>query len=449
MAEVLEYQPPPPRPIRTAGPLALLILINLFNYVDRQVLAAIEKPISEQFNATQAMMGWLVTAFLLVYMVFAPLFGWWADRFSKWKLIGFSMILQSLASGGSGLAQTYVVLLIMRCAVGIGEAAWGPAAPSLLSDMYPVERRGKILSFFYAAIPVGSALGYAVGGMMIHLTGQWQWAFYVLMPPGVLIGIACFFFKDPPRAVGYVAPTQASAKAYVDLFRIPSFSIACIGMTLMTFALGGIAFWMPRYLQVDRGLGTNSTIIFGGIAAASGLVATIVGGAIGDKLRKRFSGSYFYVSAAGMLLGFPLFLWLLSVPNGAWHGPLPYAWGILFAAIFCLFLNTGPGNAILANVAPTNVRSRAFALNIFVIHLFGDAISPPLIGAIADHSKTAASSGIGVGFFWVSIMMAVGGAVWWSGARFLEKDTIKANLVEAAPGRAFEVMPKPATMVAP
>ncbi len=411
----------------------LLILINVFNYVDRQVLAAVQLPIGQEFGATKTMMGWLLTGFLLVYMVFAPAFGWWADRYSKWKLIGFSMVLQSLASGGSGLAHGYVTLLLMRCAVGIGEAAWGPAAPALLSQMYPVEKRGKILALFYAAIPFGSALGYIVGGAMLSLTHNWRWAFYVLMPPGVLIGLICFFMKDPPRpAVDVVKASRPDPKRYLTLLKIPSYSINCAAMTFMTFAIGGIAFWMPEYLKVDRGLSEQqSTSVFGIVAALAGIVATLTGGIIGDKLRKRFPGSYFHVSAIGLILGMPLVMLLMITP-------FPYAWGILFAAVFCLFLNTGPGNAILANVVPESLRSGGFALNIFIIHLLGDAISPPVIGWIADHNKTATSSGLGMGFVIVSIMLGIGGVVAWFGARHLAEDTRRATVADA--DRGFDVV---------
>jgi hypothetical protein len=136
-----------------------------------------------------------------------------------------------------------------------------------------------------------------------------------------------------------------------------------------------------------------------------------------------------------MMVGFPLFLLMLVTP-------FPACWLVIFGAVFCLFLNTGPGNTILANVVPAHVRGSAFALNIFMVHLLGDAISPPLIGTIADHSKTATSSGLGTGFFWTSIMMALGGIVWWCGARFLEADTRKANAAPVTPvGVTPTVMP--------
>src|SRR2546421_6237319 len=163
-----------PSPRTAAGPtgvaqgartaLALLLGINLFNYIDRYLLAAVEpKVCSDLLGAATkenlARMGSLVTVFTVSYMLAAPLFGWLADRISRWFLAGAAVIVWSLASGGAGLGHTFSTLLIMRLFIGIGEAGYGPAAPTIISDMYPVERRGQVLAWFYMAIPVGSALG--------------------------------------------------------------------------------------------------------------------------------------------------------------------------------------------------------------------------------------------------------------------------------------------------
>lgn len=146
---------------RGLGMLLLLLAMNMLNYVDRYVLAAVEPTVQRQMlpdnpNA-RAKMGLLSTAFMVSYMVAAPLFGWLAERRSRWLLIALGVGLWSLASGASGLAVTFAVLLATRCLVGVGEAAYGPAAPAIISDFYPLAWRGKVLSWFYVAIPVGSA----------------------------------------------------------------------------------------------------------------------------------------------------------------------------------------------------------------------------------------------------------------------------------------------------
>jgi MFS family permease len=395
--------------------LALLLAINLFNYVDRQVLAAVEVSIEKTFHVSQAKMGWAATVFLLSYMVIAPIFGFMADRVSRWLLVGIGVLLWSLASGGTGLAATFGILLLTRCFVGVGEAAYGPVAPTILSDLYPVKMRGQIMSWFYLAIPVGSALGYVLGGAIATKYG-WRAAFYAVVPPGLLLGALALFMKDPRRGASEPAPIRKPSFAdYTVLLKTKSYVINTLGMAAMTFAIGGIGFWMPRYIFVYRGYGTlahvNST--FGAITVVSGLFATLLGGWAGDRFRKKHGGAYFLVSGAAMLLGFPLLLATL-------HTPFPYAWILVFLSVFCLFFNTGPTNAILANVTHPAIRATGFALNIFVIHLLGDAVSPPLIGWMSDRW------GMNTAFTVVSIMILIGGILWLYGAKFLEEDTRRA-----------------------
>lgn len=411
--------------------VGLLLAINLFNYIDRYVLAAVSPAVSKEFFAdgdphAHSKMGLLATAFLISYMVVAPVFGWLADRGNRWTIVAIGVILWSLASGGSGLATFWLMMLIMRIFVGIGEAAYGPTAPTLLSDLFPVERRGAILAWFYVAIPVGSALGYVLGGMVIQFT-SWHWAFLLTLPPGIILGVICFMMKDPPKGgTDGVQAHKATAADYLALAKIPSYVLCVLGMTAFTFAVGGMSFWMPTYLHEFRGeadLG-KVNLIFGGITVVAGLAATLLGGWLADKLRTRFSGSYFLVSGAGMLLGFPFFLASL-------YAPMPWAYVLIFAAIFLLFLSTGPSNAIIANVTHPSVRATAFAACIFIIHALGDAISPWIIGAITDGTKspTNPKGDMTLGFLLVGAMILLSGVLWMWGSRYLKRDT------EAAPNR--------------
>ena len=418
---------------RTA--LLLLLVINMFNYIDRQVLAAVEPEIRRQLlpdeepGSAKFKMGLLSTAFLITYMVIAPLFGWLAERSSRWALVGIGVLLWSLASGASGLdwpvglGAAFWLLLLTRCFVGVGEGAYGPVAPTMISDLYPIRERGRVLAWFYAAIPVGGALGYAFGEIVVGKVGgpdAWRWAFYLVVPPGLLLGILCFMMREPPRGhsdLGEVGSLRkASIQDYLALFRIPSYVLDTLGMTAMTFAIGGLAYWMPDYLEEKNApglLGIGPRTTFGIITVLSGLLATILGGIAGDRLRGRFPGSYFLVSGGAMLFGFPMMLLFLYVP-------FPAAWLFAFLAVFALFFNTGPTNTILANVTHPSVRASAFALNILIIHALGDAISPPVIGYIAGKTDMT------VGFIVVSTFMMLGGVLWLWGARYLERDTALA-----------------------
>jgi MFS family permease len=434
----------------------LLLAINLFNYIDRQVLAAVEPEIERELltkeSGTTSVLGIRVTlgpkfwmgclsmAFLVSYMVLAPLFGWLADRTSRWLLVGIGVVLWSLASGASGLdwglpvVGAYWALLVTRCFVGVGEGAYGPVAPTMISDLYPIQQRGRVLAWFYMAIPVGGALGYAFGEVVSQAPQLgWRWAFYLVVPPGLALGVLCFFMREPPRGQADAAPAgtvrRPSRADYLGLLRIPSYVLNTLGMAAMTFAIGGMAWWMPAFLE-ERQVAAVGQIgprtFFGVLTAVAGLMATLLGGLAGDALRSRFPGSYFLVSGMAMALGCPMVLLVLWTP-------FPLAWVFVFLAVFCLFFNTGPTNTILANVTHPSIRASAFALNIFFIHLFGDVSSPPIIGLMAD----AAGGSLDPGFVLMSVLMLVGGALWLCGARFLERDTALApTRVAVGPGDA-------------
>lgn len=436
--------------------LLLLLFINLFNYIDRQVVAAVVPQVKEAFfgkdgvsnDATlnamldwcqsqlgfkpeNAVVGMLSMAFMVVYMLGAPVFGKLAERYSRWMLIGIGVILWSMASGASGLATGFIVLLVTRCFVGIGEAAYGPVAPAVIADLYPVKVRGRVLAWFYMAIPVGSALGYVIGdavarsgiGTWSHgIFGigaeSWRWAFFVVVVPGLLLGLLSFFMREPPRGqadlVSGESVRASGWRDYAVLMRTPSYIHCTLGMAAMSFAIGAIAFWMPYFLSQKPGAPAGATTIFGVITVVAGLSATLLGGLAGDKLRDRFPGSYFLVSGIAMLVGFPFMLLTMNADFG-------WIWVWLFIASFCLFFNTGPTNTILANVTHPSIRAAAFALNIFVIHAFGDVASPVIVGIISDrYSMTTALMVVGG-------MFVVAAGFWLLGMKHLPRDTALAS----------------------
>jgi MFS transporter, Spinster family, sphingosine-1-phosphate transporter len=413
-------QKPPGHAARSA--LLLLLAINLFNYIDRQVLAAVEPDIRATFFApndpnAMAKTGALGSAFLITYMISAPLLGLLADRLSRWVIVGGAVILWSLATGASGLATTFGILFVTRICIGIGEGGYGPAAPTILADLFPFERRGRIMAVFYTAIPVGSALGYVLAGLVGGHYG-WRWAFYVLVVPGLLLGLTCFLQRDPRvRSHRLVQESpRRTLRDYSNLFRTRSYLINCIAQTLMTFAAGGLGYWIAEYLRFRSQDPATGLIIFGLIAAAAGLSSTLIGGILADKFRPRFPGSDFWVSGVGMLIAAPVFVVTLYVPfPGAWFG--------MFLAIFFLFLNTGPSNTALANVSLPIVRATAFAVNILIIHALGDVLASPVIGYIGGHTN------IRLAFVFVSGIIFAGGLVWLFGAKYLETDTAAVEAV--------------------
>jgi len=316
-----------------------------------------------------------------------------------------------VATAGCGLAGGFIALLLCRLCVGVGEGGYGPVAPTLIADLFPISRRGLAMSIFYIAIPVGSAIGYGVGGFLGSTFG-WREAFFAVAVPGLILGTLALFKKDPVRADAGEATQRRDVMAHVKrLIANPAYLFAVGGMTLMTFAVGGMSFWAPSYLATDRHAGTLAEVnmIFGGITVVAGLAATVSGGWVADRLRSRFRGAYLMTSGVSMLIAFPLTLAMLYVP-------FPACWVVIFFALFFLFFNTGPSNTVIANVTAPSIRTTAYAMSILTIHALGDAISPVLIGSIKDRF-----GGLSNGFLLVAMTVLLSGIVWMIGAKFVAK----------------------------
>lgn len=423
--------------------LVLLLGLNLLNYADRSVLFAVQPLMQKDLLPAndpdaKTKMGLLVTAFLLVYMVAAPLFGLLADRWRRWWIVGIGVLGAGVASAGTGMAQAFGLVLVMRALVGLSEAAYGPAAPTLISDLFPVSRRGGALAWFYMAIPVGTAIGYVYGGQVAAHAG-WRSAFLWLVAPAVALGFLCFLMPEPSRGNAEGAKARKAKLAdYVVMLKTRSFLFNCAGMTLLTFALGGMQAWAPELFasrlaphypgSTPGEVLEKASFFVGMVILVMGVVATLAGGYLADRLRKRWGGAYLGMSGISMLIAFPFFL-------GAMYAPFPMAWYFLAAACFFLFLNTGPSNTALANVTHPAVRSSAFALNILVVHALGDAISPALMGRVADNVKGGAviadpaaaaaanAHALTVAFLLAGMAIVGSGVVWLIGSRFLAKDT--------------------------
>jgi len=367
--------------------LGILTGLNFLNYVDRYVPAAVLPSIIAALHITDAQAGSLATLFILTYSVVSPVAGWLGDRQPRFRLAAIGVFVWSAATFGSGLAPTFAALVAARALTGVGEASYTVVTPSLLSDFYPAARRGRVLAIFYAAIPVGSAVGYILGGEIDALLG-WRWAFFVAGAPGVVLAVILLFLRDPPRgALDHAAPNHAgfgpasSLRASLGaLASRPSFVYNTAAQTIYTFAMGGLATWMPTYFVRVRHLPLASADrVFGGVLCLAGFVGTLLGGRFGDRLAHRRPDGHFLLSGWALVASLPFTLLAILSPTPA------IFWPSMFVTLALLFLNTGPLNAAMANVLPASLRGWGFAINTTAIHLLGDAASPPLIGVASDH----------------------------------------------------------------
>ena len=398
--------------------LGLLLAVNLLNYIDRQVLFAVFPLIKIDLQLSDTALGLLGSAFMLSYMCLAPFFGWLGDHWSRVKLASGGLVVWSLATALAGFAPGYRTLLAARATVGVGEASFGTVSPGLIADFFPKERRGEILSWFYVAIPVGSALGYLLGGLLGQNYG-WHAAFLLVGVPGLLLAIPIALLRTPARGGDDAAPGPREEKlsgAYADLFKNRSFVCNTLAMASMTFAIGGLAQWIPSFLYRFHALNVaKGNTLFGAITVLAGILGTLAGGWLGDRWQKKSDKGYLHISGWGFFIGTPFAAWAILAPD------LTSCMSAIFVAEFFLFLNTGPLNTVILNVTPPAVRAMAFAVNIFFIHALGDAFSPSILGWLSDQW------GLRSALLITPLAMALAGLLCFVCGRFVVQDMVQAE----------------------
>ncbi len=395
----------PPKKLYPRTALVILTALNLLNYIDRSVLFAVQPLVQDEFHISKTQVGYLTSAFLLFYMIAAPFTGPLADRYSRKLIIILGAVFWSGLTLLTAVTHTYTELLIRHTLVGIGEATFVTIAPTFVADLFPEERRGRILGVFYLAIPVGTAAGYLLGGRL-GTTHGWRFPFYVAAVPGFLLALAMLFIPEPERGRFDSLEETPQRGTIWGLARNPAFWTATLGMAMMTFALGGLQVWMPTFLSTVRGYSLQSANeIFGAIIVVDGTIASLAGGWLGDRLLRRSRSAYYSVSAMSMALGVP-FMIIALFSNGRLM--LPAIW----VAAFLLLLNTAPLNAALLNSVGAHIRATAIAVNIFIIHILGDVPSPTLMGYIADQRSLQLS------FIAPVIAMVLSSAILFYGMRF-------------------------------
>ena len=393
--------------------LGVVTILNFLNYIDRFILAAVLPRVKVELALTDFQLGLLANAFLVAYFVTSPVFGVLGDRVARPRLMAAGVGVWSVATAAAGITRNFVQLLLARASVGVGEAAYATISPALLSDYFPRAERGRAFAIFYVAIPVGSAAGFLLGGALERAFG-WRAAFYAVGLPGVALALLALRVADPVRGAAEEMEGQTSSppgrgqvggisvwSTVAGLFRNRAYCGTVLGYAAYTFALGGLAFFMPTFFERVRGLElTRADFVVGSVTVLAGLGGTFLGGYLGDWAAARIKHGQLWLSGVSSVAAI-LPSWLaLTVASS----PMYVAW--FFIAEFLLFLSTGPVNVVIVSVVPVGVRAMAMAVSIFAIHLLGDAMSPPIIGRLAD------IYGLGQAVLIVPVAIAISGVVW-------------------------------------
>jgi MFS family permease len=418
--------------------LGILTAINFVNYVDRYLVAAVAPKFQEELGLSNTQTGFAISAFMLGYFVTSPIFGWLGDkRFPKrgggtttarrW-LMTVGILLWCLATVASGLAHGATSMVLARVAVGVGEASYATLAPTIIDDLAPPSKKNRWLAIFYLAIPVGSALGFLLGGQLEEHFG-WRAAFFVAGGPGALLAFIVPFMVEPaPHQAKDAEPAaqhveQAAEKpeekaitgwAAFGALRRSALYVGCVaGLCAYTFALGGFPAWAPKFLYESHGMKLSTAdFFFGVVTVVAGIAGTVLGAWLADRALPPHCDQdtrvrrYLRFSGVATAIAVPAAALALYTPSAA----------AFFVAIFvcevALFASTSPINVVILNSIPPSVRASAMAVGIFMQHLLGDLISPPLIGKIADVTKS-----LRTGMWILPIAIAIAAAIWLVGVK--------------------------------
>jgi MFS transporter, Spinster family, sphingosine-1-phosphate transporter len=390
----------------------MLTAVNLICYLDRYIIAAAAPRIQSEFALTNAQTGTFMSMFMIGYILTSPIFGYYGDRKSRPVLMAIGVLLWSLATLWSGLANNFFTLLAARAFVGIGEASFATLSPPFIRDSLKDESTiNRVLGFFYISIPVGAALGYIWGGWMADI-GHWRWAFYLGALPGFILTYWVWTMPEPQYRVRQTSDVPF-LQTLKELLGNRDYRLAVGGYIAQTFALGGFSAWAPKYgehvLNVSL---TESSLKIGASTLASGIIGTLIGAKWGNFFINK-SDSPTGPMAARAYCKFCAWTSVFATPLGYWAFRSSH-FNEFVVALFlvqtAIFAALAPANTAILQSVPTKIAATAFAVSIFAIHALGDVISPPLAGLLADHMPMPEAMKLLV------VAAGVSGVVWfWAG----------------------------------
>ena len=370
--------------------LWLLFAINLLNFFDRQILAAVTEPLRREWSLTDTDLGWLVTAFTLLYAVIGLPLGRLADVWRRNLLLAAGLALWSGLTFLSGLTASFWQLFAARLGVGVGEAACAPAASSLIGDLYRPEERARAMSIFMLGLPVVVALSYLVGGAVAQHYG-WRAVFYIAGIPGLLLAAAAFFLPEPLRGRSEQVDVGAERRPGSPLLLvlgIPTMRWIILTGLLHNFIMYAFTFFLPSFLVRYHGTtvqtaGAVSALVIGTVGA----FGMIAGGWLGDAARRRRENGRMLVAGAAVLAAAPAGLLALLMPSGTL---LPFI-ALQGIAAFLMYMYYATTYATIHDIVEPALRGRAMALYFFAMYMLGASLGPVVTGRLSDYCALRAA----------------------------------------------------------
>jgi MFS family permease len=367
---------------------AILFLGHLLDSFDRWLVPAVLGPLSEDLSLNDTQAGGLATDLLIGYAVWCPVIGYLADRFGRPRLLAVGLALWSLATVGTGLAETAGAIRLARALVGIGGASFGVVGLTMLMDLFPRGARSRVAAAFYAAFPLGAAAAWNLGPFIAR-EANWQSAFLLAGAPGFLLALVALLVPEKVRGASegieearlrlheQIGPSRED---YLDLMVNSSYTYSVFGLAFTMFAIAGLVSWLPTYFIVERQLSYEQVGRWLGVTLPAAMLLGIVGGGwCADQLARVHPRAWFLVPAAALLGAIPVLL------GGLFTSDDRLSKLGLSLAIALMFSIVGPCLAVVANVVMPNMRGVAYAGVLAASHLLGDLWSPTLMGWVAHN----------------------------------------------------------------
>ncbi|MFH1246647.1 MAG: MFS transporter [Candidatus Liptonbacteria bacterium] len=355
--------------------LIILTLINFFNYVDRQVIFPLFGSIKHEFGISDFFLGLLGTAFMVVHSLASVPLGILADKYSRKIIISAGVFFWSVVTFLSGLATSFKALLGIRGLVGIGEAAYAPAATALISDNFPHEERAMAQGVFNAGMFLGGTIGAMLGGVVTYYSGNWRLAFFIVAVPGLILAWLATRLKEKKRGIedDRLLPINM-------LFKNASYIWVLISGTLITFTAGAYISWGIEFVSRYKGYSLRDTSLYLGTdMLVAGLLGVLIGSFLADRLHRRVTWGRSFVVAFSLIASTPFMF--LGLSDAAGHG-LFFVY-FFFGTLLLSFYH-GPVTAVIHDIVPKQMRATAFAVYVLVVHLVGDTTAPAVVGFISD-----------------------------------------------------------------
>jgi len=382
------------RQTRPGWTLFVLFLLNALNFFDRNILGAIVEPLRREWGLRDAQIGWIGTAFTLLYAVVGLPLGRLADHARRTRLLGGGALLWSAMTAISGLTTSFAGLFAARLGVGVGEAVCAPAATSLIGDLFPSARRGRATAIFMLGLPVGLGLSYAVGGAVAQAWG-WRAAFFVAGLPGLVVGALCLALPEPARGTSEPHPIGAqrrSESALALLTQTPTLLWIIVSGALHNFNMYALATFVPALLIRHHGLGVRQAGALSGLMfGVFGGIGLLVGGWVSDRAAARKEGGRLLVSTWALALSVPLLVLFLVQPRGE----IGRALAFVCPALLLMYLYYAPVYATIQDVVEPARRGLAMAVYFCAMYVMGASMGPVGTGLLSDRLAARAAAAAG------------------------------------------------------